>query len=110
MKKAQVGRIEIAFHRLNPVARTLIAQRAAAIRPDHRPAQFRQRRRIVSLRPHVRPDDSISLDARVSSDADLFVELAAGRFVGYVHAPALDVELPAVIKTPQAVLLVSSKK
>ena len=49
-------------------------------------------------------------DARIRGNSDLFVEFTSGRFVRDIHAAAVHVKLPAVIKAAQAVFLVASEK
>ena len=59
-------------------------------------------------RSHVRPDDSARFRHRVRRRADLRLE-AVG-LVHLVHAPAVGIELPAVIDAAQAALFVAPEE
>ena len=48
--------------------------------------------------------------ARIRGDADLFVEFAAGRFIGHIDAAAFDIEFPAMIEAAQSVFFVTTEK
>src|SRR5438128_10641122 len=73
-----------------------------------RPGEFGQRR-LELRRSHVGPEEAAQLDRGVGLLADLVLEGELFRLVHHVHTAAADVELPAVVDTPQPTLLVAAE-
>src|SRR6267143_4042609 len=70
------------------------------------PLEVRQRR-LFLRRPHVDPDDSAQLHARVGLELDALAHAALFRLRGQVHALAVHVVLPPVVGAAQPALLVA---
>ena len=66
--------------------------------------------RPVLSRPHICPYDAGQLDGRICNHLDLMLEVESLGLVRHIHTRALHIELPAVVHTAQAVLLVPSKE
>ena len=81
---------------------------AVAVR-HARPLELRHRLHLL-LRAHVRPEDAAALPDGVGLQPDLVPEVAVGRLGRHVDAPAVDVELPAVVGAAEAVLLVAPEE
>src|SRR5262249_35132204 len=101
--------VDVAFQALEPVAlaerlldHDLLARQQIGL-------DVRQWRRRCS-RPHVGPDNAIPLDARIRSRPHLRLERALLRLAWHVHARAFAVELPPVIRAPEALLLVAGEE
>src|SRR5207245_10481394 len=74
-----------------------------------RPGEFGQRR-LELRRSHVGPDETAQLDRGIGLLADLVLEGELFRLVHHVHTAAADIELPAVVDTPQPTLLVAAEE
>src|SRR6266508_4047494 len=74
-----------------------------------RPGELGQRR-LELRRPHVGPDEAAQLDRGVGLLADLVLEGELFWLVHHVHTATADVELPAVVDTPQPTLLVAAEE
>jgi len=101
-----VGRVETAFEPLQPVA--LLNDLAdVPVRLQHLcPGEFRQRRDLLG-RTHIGPDEAAQFAGRISSYADLVLELVFLRLVHLVDTTAVDGEFPAVVNATQPALLVA---
>ena len=97
MQKADVGRIDVAFQDLQPVALELKGGRRRAV--EHIGFQIGQWRRVCAW-PHIGPDDPAALLAGIGHRLDPVLEVRLGWLVGHVEAVAGDVELPAVVHAP----------
>jgi len=98
--------VETAFEPLQPVA--LLNDLAdVPVRLQHLcPGEFRQRRDLLG-RTHIGPDEAAQFAGRISSYADLVLELVFLRLVHLVDTTAVDGEFPAVINATQPALLVA---
>src|SRR6266705_1828216 len=74
-----------------------------------RPGEARQGRRALR-RAEIGPDDAAHLHGGIGRDEDLVLEVQTLRLVHHVHAPAVDVELPAVEDAAQSALLVAAEE
>ena len=73
------------------------------------PRELRQRRPPV-LGAQVGPDHAAHLHGGIGRGADLVGEAELLGLVHHVHAPAVDVELPAVVHAAQAAVLVAAEE
>ena len=100
-----VGRVDVAFQRLHPVAPAEEGRHLALLVRHVHPFEMGEGRRL-GARAHVRPDHARLLPAWVAGRPDLLLEGTLGRLVRHVDAAARDVVLPAVVDAAQAALLV----
>ena len=101
-----VGRVDIAFHRLHPVAgRELLAGHVLA---GGRPVGSEVPERRHGLpRPQVSPDDPAGFVRGISAHPDLLAE--RHRLTRHVHAPAVYVERPPVVHAANSGVLVPAE-
>ena len=98
--------IDTAFQGLQPVA-LLHHFRDMAMALGHLRPLKAGRWRHFCLGSHVGPDDPTQFDGGIGCGADFMGEAALGRFIHLVDTGAGHIELPAVIHTAQARLLVA---
>ena len=103
-----MARVDVALEGLHPVAAAVEGRHLPLLRRHVHPLEVRERRRLCA-RPHVRPDHTGCLLARVGRRPDLLLERAHLRLVRHVDAAARDVELPPVVDAAQAVVLVPAE-
>src|SRR5712692_4573967 len=68
------------------------------------------RRRSALRGPEIGPDDPARFNGRISPRADLVLESQLLRLVHHVHAPAVHVELPAVVDAAEPAVLVPAQE
>ena len=81
----------------------------AVVVRDAGPLELRQRVHVF-LRAHIRPQHSAALLHRIRLELNLLLEVAVEGLGRHVHAGAIDVVLPAVVRAAQAVLLVATEE
>jgi hypothetical protein len=89
---------------LQPLADVLVAGRSGD------PVHLRQLERAAFRRAHVHPDDARLLARRVRAQLDALAHPAVLRLVGGVDALAVHPVFPAVVRAPQAGLLVAAEE
>jgi hypothetical protein len=102
--------VKLSFQSLHPVA--FIDE--PAIVPslclwNQTPLKLRHTRRVLLVGTHVDPGDATEVCALIGRDLQLVLEVAGGRLVRHVNAVAVHIELPTMVSTTQASLLVPAK-
>src|SRR6266699_6845436 len=108
VQERNMAGIDAALDRLQVVALLPPLGGDAMRRGQMHPLEVRQRR-LFLRRPHVGPDDSAQLHARVGLELDALAHAAFFRLRGQVHALAVHVVLPPVIRAAQPALLVAAE-
>jgi hypothetical protein len=107
VQDGRVRRVDLAFHRLQPVA-LLHAQAHVHVLLGHQvPLEVGQRRQVVAVGPHVGPGDAVALAAGVVLDLDRFLQAALRGLGRGVEHVAVHAELPAVVDAAHAAVLVA---
>ena len=109
VQEGVVALVDVAFHRLDPITRLDSLPVEALIVVDVQELELGNRGRRV-LRPHVRPDHVVALDARIGHGAHLRLERALLGLARHVDARALAVELPAVVHAADPFALVAPEE
>src|SRR3989449_11408137 len=108
MQERNMAGIDAALDRLQ-VVRLLPSLGGDAMRRGQmHPLEARQRR-LLRRRAHVGPDDAAQLRARVRLELDALAYAAFFRLGGQVHALAVHVVLPPVVRAAQPALLVAAE-
>src|SRR5712691_11844528 len=105
MQNGNMRGVDAALETLEPVALLDdlgdVAMRGGRLGPGE------VRRRRPALRgAEIGPDDPARFHRRIGASADLVREPQLFRLVHHVHAPAFDVELPAVVDAAEPALLI----
>src|SRR6266568_2204764 len=108
VQERNMAGIDAALDRLQVVALLPPFGGDAMRRGQMHPLEVRQRR-LFLRRPHVGPDDSAQLHARVRLELDALAYSALFRLGGQVHALAVHVVLPPVVRAAQPALLVAAE-
>src|SRR6266852_2507842 len=106
VQERNMARIDAALDRLQVVALLPAFGGDAVRRGQMHPLEVRQRR-LFRRRAHVSPDDAAQLHARVRLELDALAYAAFFRLGGQVHALAVHVVLPPVVRAAQPALLVA---
>ena len=108
LQVGDVGGVDVALQRLQVVALLKILDDSPLVRLDQAPLHVRQLGRQVFTRAEVGPDHAAPLPRGVRLELDFAAEVRVVGLAGQVDAVAMHVELPPVIDTAQAALLVSA--
>src|SRR2546428_6870995 len=108
VQERNMAGIDAALDRLQVIAFLPAFGGDAMRRGQMHPLEVRQRR-LFLRRPHVGPDDSAQFHARVGLELDALAHAALFRLRGQVHALAVHVVLPPVVRAAQPALLVAAE-
>src|SRR5436190_24036262 len=108
VQERNMAGIDAALDRLQVVALLPPLGGDAMRRWQMHPLEVRQRR-LFRRRAHVGPDHAAQLHARVRLELDALAYAAFFRLGGQVHAVAVHVVLPAVVRAAQPALLVAAE-
>src|SRR6266852_5686340 len=108
VQERNMAGIDAALDRLQVVALLPPFGGDAMRRGQMHPLEVRQRR-LFRRRPHVGPDDSAAFHARVGLELYALAHAALFRLGGQVHALAVYVVLPPVVRAAQPALLVAAE-
>src|SRR5213083_2385670 len=108
VQERNMAGIDAALDRLQVVALLPPLGGDAMRRGQMHPLEARQRR-FLRRWAHVGPDDAAQLRARVRLELDALAYAAFFRLGGQVHALAVHVVLPPVVRTAQPALLVAAE-
>jgi hypothetical protein len=112
VQEADMGGIDFAFGRLQPIALVKPARGVNLGRRQRHPLHARQFRHQL-LRAHIDPGDAAGLAGRIARDPGLVLQgrkVIRRDDVGNVDALAVDVEFPPVIHAADSTLLVSAEE
>ncbi len=108
MQEAEMGGVDLALERLQPVAIALHHVDDDLVRREIQHLEGRQRLRLALA--HVHPDQAGPLHDAIGLGFDLVLEILVLGHVRHVEAVAGNVELPAVIDAAQPALLVAAEE
>jgi hypothetical protein len=109
VKKRRVGRVDLAFQRLQPVAFLDPHGHVRVLGRHHVPFHAGKRRRF-GVRPHVGPQHAVAFLDRIRLHANPLEHGRVLRLGRHFLAAAVDRELPAVVHAAQAALLVAAEQ
>ena len=115
VQEAEMCRIQVALDDLGPVALKQLLGDEAVRRRDQREFELRQFRQLAARQlcrggAEIGPDHLAELTHRIGPGAHRLVQVAVRRDVRQFHRFAVAVELPAMIDTAQAAILIAAKK
>src|SRR6185312_10112380 len=103
-----MGAVDAPLQRLQPIVLLQPLGSVALAAWNHDEFPFRQRR-LLLRRTHIGPQDAAALDQGIGFQLDLLAKAAFLRLGWNIQAFAFHVELPAMIGTANAALLIAAE-